>query len=303
MQSVTIIGAGMAGLLAANMLRRHNPSIIERQPRLPNNHHAVLRFRTEEVSRQLHIPFRKVRVFKSCDTPDPVKAAILYAAKVTGRYEVRSLIDLAPADRFIAPPDLIDQMSKGVRCSFDHEFSPTLAHLAGSPVISTIPMTALMDLLSYGHERPSFMASPGWTVTATIADCDMFVTRYLASHRCDPYRISITGDQLIIEGAGNFSGEGNQIAGKAAAELGINPCHLGEARLHISQYAKIGRLSRKDRLLASDFMFWATSNHNVYSLGRFATWRAGLLLDDLVNDILKIERWMSGSTYDIKRAL
>jgi 2-polyprenyl-6-methoxyphenol hydroxylase-like FAD-dependent oxidoreductase len=34
---ITIIGAGMAGLLAANMLRNHEVSIIEAQKELPNN--------------------------------------------------------------------------------------------------------------------------------------------------------------------------------------------------------------------------------------------------------------------------
>ena len=46
---VTIIGAGMAGLLAANMLRHRDPVILEAQKSLPNNHHALLRFRSSVV--------------------------------------------------------------------------------------------------------------------------------------------------------------------------------------------------------------------------------------------------------------
>src|SRR4051812_30830327 len=93
-----IIGAGMAGLLAGNMLRRRPLQIVERQKQLPNNHHAVLRFRTTKVSEQVHVPFRQVRVFKSIDEPDPVRAAMLYAKKVTGRYEVRNMINLDPSE-------------------------------------------------------------------------------------------------------------------------------------------------------------------------------------------------------------
>jgi hypothetical protein len=302
MARIIIIGAGMAGLLAANMLRRHELSVIERQSSLPNNHHAVLRFRSEAVSQQLHIPFRKVRVFKSCDEADPIKAAIHYAKKVTGRYEVRSLIDLAPCDRFIAPPDLVQQMAHGIRPAFDVEWdfnSPW-----SDPIISTVPMEALMDILEYPGERPKFVSVPGWTVTATIQDCDMFVTRYITRSDRYPYRVSITGDQLIAEGVGDTApSDPNTEALKAACTLGINASHLGPATSHASRYAKIGHLSSADRRKAQQFMFWATTQHNIYSLGRFATWRAGLLLDDLVPDIIKIERWMTGSKYDIKRSL
>lgn len=294
----------MAGLLAANMLRNHEPSVLERQSELPNNHHAVLRFRTDDVSQQLRIPFRKVRVFKTCDEPDPIRAAMLYSRKVTGRWEMRSLIDLAPKDRFIAPPNLIELMGRGIGIAFDHIWK------GGSrpevPVISTMPMAALMEELGYQGPRPSFLSLPGWTVTATIPDCDAFVTRYYARHRSPVYRASVTGDQLIIEAVGPPAEADIDIIGltrRVMADLGIEGAEHGAPRLHTSRYAKIGELSDADRRLAKDFMFWASHEHNVYSLGRFATWRAGLLLDDLVNDIIQIESWITGSAYDLHKGL
>jgi hypothetical protein len=311
---ITIIGAGMAGLLAANMLRNHEPVVLERQPSLPNNHHAVLRFRTDDVAQQLRIPFRKVRVFKSCDEPDPIKAAMLYSRKVTGRYEMRSLIDLAPKDRFIAPPDLIDRMARGVTIDLGVHIGSDDCLVSDiiRPIISTMPMEALMDLLGYQGPRPAFLSHPGWTITATIRDCDAFVTRYLACARNLPYRISVTGDQLIIEGVGLDTPDSDiqqgrhNFAIKAANELGIVPAAIDpmSVRFRVSRYAKIGELSAEDRRKAKDFMFWASHEHNVYSLGRFATWRAGLLLDDLVNDIIQIESWISNpSAYDRSKEL
>lgn len=304
MARITIIGAGMAGLLAANMLRRRDISIIERQSALPNNHHAVLRFRSDAVSKQLHIPFRKVQVFKGCDEADPIKAAIHYAKKVTGRYEARSLIDLSTQTRFIAPLDLVEQMASGFNPAFDCEFS--LDMLRYGPAISTMPMEALMDLLEYKGERPEFRSLSGWTVTVPILDCDMFVTKYLTRPTCSPYRISITGNQLIVEGAGEAPplAIADTIAHKAMMELGIDAQDIGGIpELHKSRYAKIAKLSSADRRKAQQFMFWATTEHNIYSLGRFATWRAGLLLDDLVNDVLMIERWITfGPTpYEIQQ--
>jgi large conductance mechanosensitive channel len=47
----------------------------------------------------------------------------------------------------------------------------------------------------------------------------------------------------------------------------------------------------------------ATINYGVYSLGRFATWRAGLLMDDLVQDVQKIDRWIGAGNYAVAQAM
>ena len=44
-----IFGAGLAGLLSANMMRSHKPTVYEFQSELPNNHGALLRFRSDKV--------------------------------------------------------------------------------------------------------------------------------------------------------------------------------------------------------------------------------------------------------------
>lgn len=297
----------MAGLLAANMLRRHRPFILERQSSLPNNHHAVLRFRDEGVSQQLHIPFRAVRVFKSCDESDPVKAMLRYSHKVLGRYEARSLINLEPSTRYIAPPDLISRMAEALEIHYGQKIGrkADLDPVLG-PRISTIPMYALMDILEYPGERPDFQSEPGWTVTGVIPDCDVFVTRYVTDPTTPHYRVSITGDKFIIEGTGDPPSGALAASrlGDTLSELGVRyDTLLRDADLHRSPYAKIAELSAEDRRKADDFMLWATLNHNIYSLGRFATWRRHLLLDHLVNDILKIERWMGASKFDIRKSI
>jgi hypothetical protein len=138
----------------------------------------------------------------------------------------------------------------------------------------------------------------------------VFVTRYLTRPGRSAYRISITGDELIMEGAGPspFTLQRNvapsSFLADQAEELGLRRADLlGEPEHHESRYAKIGRLSPEDRRKAEEFMLWATLEHRVFSLGRFATWRAGLLLDDLPHDIAKIEGWMQSGNYQIKRSL
>jgi hypothetical protein len=49
-------------------------------------------------------------------------------------------------------------------------------------------------------------------------------------------------------------------------------------------------------------LFRLTHERNIYSLGRFATWR-NILLDDVVDDIAAIKKLLkANSAYDIRRA-
>jgi hypothetical protein len=63
-------------------------------------------------------------------------------------------------------------------------------------------------------------------------------------------------------------------------------------------YAKIAPM---DETLRRNFIYWAsTVTGRAYQLGRFATWRPRLLLDDLVHDVRLIEGWATSpsSSYD-----
>ena len=51
-----------------------------------------------------------------------------------------------------------------------------------------------------------------------------------------------------------------------------------------------------DEKIRKSFIVRATKDFGIYSLGRFATWRPGLLLDDCVKDIRVITRLIDGST-------
>ena len=55
----------MAGLLAANLLRRFEPVIHEAKKELPDNHSALLRFRTPNIGSACAVPFKKVSVSKA----------------------------------------------------------------------------------------------------------------------------------------------------------------------------------------------------------------------------------------------
>lgn len=302
--TVTIIGAGLAGLLAANMLRRKDVLIAEAQQGLPNNHHAVLRFRTDRVAQQIGLPFKRVPVFKAVHRPvNPVADALSYSKKVTGRLEMRSIISLEPCERFIAPPDLVARMAEGLDIRYGQPVVQGSTCLGDrhDPCISTMAMPTLMRLLGYSEAmRPDFKYTQGSVLRVTLDRCDVYATLYFPRPEDGPYRASITGDELIIE----YGDKEPDIADIHMVKdaFGIGATHPnGEVRRKDVLYQKLGKLSDEDRRKANAFMYWATTEHNIYSLGRFATWRAGLLLDDVVNDVIKIEGWMRDGPYSLRK--
>jgi hypothetical protein len=306
--TIFIVGAGMAGLLAANMLQRHKPVVLERAAELPNNHSAVLRFRGTAVADVLGIPFKRVTVIKdSVPWRNPVADALAYSQKNTGvaRSDRSITAGLTVAERYIAPADLIERMAAGIDIRYGHDFGASLpsdriTDLGGAPTISTIPMPVLMELLDWPH-RPVLSSSPAVNVRATVKDCDAYVTLNVPDPKIEFSRVSLTGNELIVEvpRATQVRPGDASYATQAAALLGIAENRLSAIQAHASPYAKILPINDDER---KQFIYEASTKHGIYSLGRFATWRPGLLLDDLVQDIRKIEGWINGqSHYDMTK--
>jgi len=291
-----IAGAGMAGLLAANMLGPLKPLVLETQDSLPNNHSAVLRFRTSVVGDTLGIPFKRVSMIKdSAPWRNPVADALAYSHKNTGlRRSDRSITaGLVAQDRYIAPSDLLARMAERATIQYS-----TPCDFASGPIISTIPMPALMRALNY-PDQPTFSCRPATNIKAGVPDCDAYVSLMVPDPKKPFSRISLTGDELVIECPGIEEMDGwtaIEIAEEAASLLGLS--QLKDISWQNSTYAKILPIDDHQR---REFMHWATDKHNVFSLGRFATWRPGLLLDDLVQDIRMIAGWLN-NRYNIRRS-
>lgn len=318
MTKFTVIGAGMSGLLAAAVLREDCLRVVEAQPELPNNHSALLRFRSSIVGDTLNIPFKPVQVIKAVATlGNPVADAISYSLKTNGTARLRSIITAqgATEQRFIAPPDYISAVARKVTAPI--HFSEKWDGKADSgPVISTLPMPTLMKMLNYHHEQ-EFKSIEGWTCTAQLRNTDLCATIYIPDRNELAYRASITGDQLIVEYA--FPGLSEAEARARMGHLTDYPKNaydhlhwvlslfgmtsgaiVGKPEFKRQRYAKILPV---DDDVRKRFMLWATEHHNIYSFGRFATWRPGLLQDDLINDLRVIQRLANGGTsYDARRA-
>lgn len=304
---VRIIGAGMAGLLAGNMLigRREPLSVVETQPELPNNHSAVLRFRSSVVGDAIGIDFKKVNLIKTtAPWRNPVADALAYSRKNLGvRRSDRSIAsETATSERWIAPPDFVPMMAARLGARMFYGKAVTPSFFDGHPIISTIPMPDLMALLAYPEERrPNFNWLAGTNLKVFVARCDAYVSVIEPDPDRQFSRVSITGDELVIECPGVLAGDLNvpKTMDRALHLLGLEKQDCYGAEVVPARYAKILPVDEGAR---RDFLHWATENHNVFSLGRYATWRPGLLLDDLVKDVRLIDRWIT-SRDNYERAL
>lgn len=305
----------MAGLLAGNTLRRFDPIVHEAQGELPNNHAALLRFRSEIASHATHIPFKKVQVQKLIshagqiyDKPN-LKLGNMYSQKVTKKVLGRSINNLDPVERFIAPPDYISQMSKGVNIKYDSKLTMEVLEQAREfkdkqdPIVSTIPMPILMDIVDWPN-KPEFKFSTIWSVWGKIKkpEMDIYHTIYYPDYTDPYYRLSITGDQFIaeyIEDPGDPKDFHLDLIHCITREFGICDFEF-ESQLEVKKQ-EYGKLLPIDDNARKEFIMYMTDEFRVYSLGRFATWRQ-ILLDDVVKDLKVIEQLIDHRS-DYNRAL
>ena len=309
-ESLTIVGAGMAGLLAGNMLRRHSPKIIEAKGSLPENHTALLRFRTTSVSDATGIPFEPIRVSKGVwDGVDVLPRATLrmanqYSLKVTGEIHRRSITNLEEETRYLAPRNFVQQMAASLNIEYNSPLKSAQNRAFHSkPIISTLPMPALMKILGWA-QIPKFKAasevgtwniffsSPRSTVHQTVYNPDLFDETF------PWYRATLHRNQLIVEFTKEVEIDLDSIDFLMEEVFGIENYKFSSGS---SSKIPLGKIAPIPEDIRKDFISWATDEFNIYSLGRFATWRPGLLLDSLPSDIKLIENMISNpSKYNRK---
>lgn len=302
---MNIYGAGISGLLAGHVFQ--NATIFEAQPERANDHKALLRFRSSAVSDAVGIPFRAVTVRKGiwdagAYVQPTIRLANLYAMKVVGRLADRSIWDLDPVQRFIAPEDFVQELTYRCRSRIYWE-SPINADSLrrGAPAISTIPMSALAALAAEAfpgsmpealrESSPSFNYAPITVRRWRIENADVHQTVYVPSPETSLYRVSITGDLVIAEYMG-CDDDFNFWSAFGVSWRDAVPLETTSRR--------VGKISPIDDAWRRSFIHWLTDVSGVYSLGRFATWR-NILLDDVLHDVSVIKRLLRASPYDTAR--
>lgn len=293
-QPQAIIGAGLAGLIAGHAWPQL--PILESSDAPANLHKAVLRFRSDAVSRLTGIPFRKVKVrkglwFGGAFREPTIQTANMYAQKVTGRVVgERSVWNLDPADRFIAPDNFYAQLIVATRDRVRWGAPYNFADKAHDSVINTAPLPVVLDSLAdsaIDKTGLAFLRAPIKVRRYEVPGADVFQTVYFPSPATAMYRASITGSLLIVESVVDtrYNDDPYEDGEAVRAAFGLNewPRLIEESQ---QRYGKIVALRDEAR----NALLWKlTSDHGIYSLGRFATWR-NILLDDVVSDIDVIKR-------------
>lgn len=298
-----IVGAGIAGLMAANIFQRAH--VFESGPSTQSNHKAVLRFRSSAVGDAMGIDFRKVLVHKGLwhegrFTAPTIQLANLYSKKVIGRLADRSVWNLDPVERFIAPEDFIHQLADRCRDRIDWNH-PVNNFERKDAIITTIPMNVAKNLLPdaapIDRVPPEFNYAPISVRRWHVPKADVFQTVYFSEPGTRLYRASITGDLLIAE----FIGDNSKQHGVEDTlddydffpAFGLNKT---DCRPHDTTKQRYGKIAPIDEAWRRAFILNASMKHKVYSLGRFATWR-NVLADAVLHDIYVIKRLMQGDDY------
>jgi hypothetical protein len=297
--NMIILGAGMAGCLAGALER--SAEIYEAGPAPSSRHRAVLRFREDKIARTLGIPFRAVRVFKSAwqweqhyTQPDIIMIND-YSRKVSGRISERSITSLETVTRYVAPDNL--HMILAEMCGNRVRWSQRITELPrdGRPVISTIPMRNMLDMTGTKHDF-DFRFEDIQVYRYRVRGADVHQTVYYPARNFSPYRATLTGENLIIECTQEIIDDEML---EVFRSFGLRPPEVELIEHQKQSYGKIRPLpteARKRTLLQ------LTTQHGVYSLGRYATWR-NILLDDVFDDFFKIRAMINMTSYDLIRSV
>jgi hypothetical protein len=300
MSSLSIIGAGLSGLIAATQFPQ--ATVFEANGPESIAHKAVLRFRSDVISRLVGIPFKRVNVRKSVFSegrhrPLDITMANLYSRKTNGQFLNRSIWNLDPVDRFIAPEDFQLQLAEliGNRLNWNSPVHPPMLLSNHAPIISTMPMSVLAKMLGHTLEAESLTFKSIKVDRYRVPGADLYQTIYYPDPLMNTYRSSITGDLLIVEKIEDPYNSWDQpefVDVLNSFGLQDGDVELIEAG-HRQRFGKIAPINNNWR---RNFIYEATVNYQIYSLGRFATWR-NIILDDVIDDIAIVKRLLTAGKY------
>lgn len=286
-----IVGAGLAGLLAAHAFPTH--LVVDVAPEPTEIHKALLRFRTPKVGELVGIEFKAVSVdkgiyYNGAFAAPNIALSNLYARKVIGNLAARSIRHTESVKRYIAPPDLYPRLLEAVK----HRISWGMPadFTTGAPIINTAPLSVVLQQLKYDIDV-TFQRSPIWVKRFHIPGADVYQTIYYPTLEHTLYRASITGNTLIAEFMNCPEGAWEWDLEQSFA--------LGSYRELDNAKQKFGKIADIDGDVRRALIGRLTNEHGIYSLGRYGTWR-NILLDDVVDDIAVIRRMLTMSAYERK---
>lgn len=316
-----IIGAGLAGLIAANTAFQ-NAVIYESQSKEDfKKHMGVLRFRSPKIGEALGVNFQKVLVHKSIYSEGKhhntctIKHANDYSFKVSGVLSDRSIWNIESVERWIAPDAFHDIMLS--RCANRIAFDQKITSFNANPaqqIISTMPLPVAANIAQINTEEVAFTMQkisviefdiPGANVHQTIYFPDEFQEFPDDTSYSRIYRATITGSRMIVEAACSSL----EYPVFLTSELDMVFAAFGLKSIKHSlldqgstwEISNQGKISPIDNVWRRNLLHTLTDQHGVYSLGRFACWRQ-ILLDDVLQDVYRIKHLIESDNYTRRAA-
>lgn len=305
---MAIIGAGISGIMAARYFSNYNPTLIEKNETLPflSQNHASIRVKSEEIGILLNIKLKKVQISKQIFFEHKLynQASItmknLYSRKVTGEIGTRSIeFDDTNDIRYFFGEQLTTW--PGLDYRTNHKLIAIIGntlHFENKKCInydiclSTIPMPEMFRIFKKDNTAgDAFKLQPIYVTELLLGiRSSAFQTIYFPELHLDAYRANLEENRLLIESLTELDdGELHLIL----SIFGLTNITIISKEVHRQPFGKIIGISDSQR---KGNMLYLTENHNIYSLGRYATWRNGVEIDDVMKDLKKIKNFIELKT-------
>lgn len=294
---IAIIGAGISGLIAEGAALKtfgNDIAIFDHKEKkgLSGEHKAVMRLRNTSIKDYVNCNLKKIKVHKGIWHEDVMYTEPnlllnnLYSLKVYGSLGNRSLSSLGIVERYLIS-DIRSNNSNYVkgrvaRVTDDREliFTDDTSY-AYDVCISTIPMPLMLQIT--GQEYDTEFKYQSISISSVTLDVKSTVNQTVYFTGSEPqYRATVEGSTAIVESISELK--------DFEVIKALKPFGLGKVKYikDINRYTqKIGKIEPIDDNLRRKIMMDLTDKFNIYSFGRFATWRS-LRVDQTVEDIKKI---------------
>ena len=289
-----IIGAGVAGAMARGYFSSLYPKVYEASKTSEKKHKAIMRYKDFSIAYLLGVPFEKVKISKaiyyrgSFLEPNPAMLNS-YSFKVSQGIFSRSIQSIEPAERFIAREEyVIPFVEYGkvlVKVKPNKCFFSDGTEVEYDTCISTIPLPVMASVAEIELGNTKIKKYPICVAQYPVKiPCDIFQTIYFPDLDIPIYRASLERQKLTVECLGEDNPDLREIDFINA--FGLSFSNLGTPEISIQS---MGKIVDMDDTIRRKTMTELTKKYNIYSLGRYATWK-NITTEALLKDLEVISK-------------